>query len=384
MPAGSRPADWVEADVQYRDPCEQADEPQLQLLGPPAQSTFVQQAANQEHAPGNQVPQQPQSQHAQQLLQLPWHTQQRPHSKQAQQGQQVPLQMPLSQHAQQAQQLAQEAQLPPLRAQQRHTQTAQLQMRPQQLLATAQRIQTSQQLQQPTQMVMNDDFGFSHEDIAAQAAANPLAAPFTGLIKSPLNSMLPPPALQDIRGNWSYLHKPGIGTMAVAPPSASPTKKLAAAHASLRLQQGSSALMVHQGLPVYTANNANPAADGVAQSLAGHFNAVQLRKRPFPELKTFQSIVQLHKIAKHGDDMKGTPSFAEMQQADPGWRKNFRQRYHEFNGILQEISLQAAKHQKSEDRIAADMDHTRQQQKQQVATFVKEIGKMRAQRKRGD
>lgn len=81
--------------------------------------------------------------------------------------------------------------------------------------------------------------------------------------------------------------------MAVAPPSASPIKKLAAAQASLQLQQGSSFLMVHQGLPVYTANNANPVAGGVAQCWALKCSAAQ--KKAFSELKTFHSIVQLHK-----------------------------------------------------------------------------------------
>lgn len=190
--------------------------------------------------------------------------------------------------------------------------------------------------------------------------------------------MRPPPALQDARGDWSYIHKHGIGTMAIAPPSASPTKKLAAAQASLQLQHGSRALTVHQGLPVYTASNGGGAAPAVvgnvAQALAGHFDAMQPRKRPFPELQTFQSIVQLHMIAIHGDDMKGTPSFAEMQAANPEWRKGHRQRFHEFNGLLQEISTRAAQCNTSAERIAAEMDQDRQQKKQKVATYVKEIG----------
>jgi len=214
-----------------------------------------------------------------------------------------------------------------------------------------------------------------------------MAAPFAELITSPLNCMRPPPALQDVRGDWSYIHKHGIGTMAIAPPSASPTRKLAAAQACLQLQQGSRAVAVHQGLPVYCASNAREAtpavASSVAQTLVGHFDAVQPRKRPFPELKTFQSIVQLHNIATHGDAMKGTPSFDDMQKADPAWRKNFRQRYHEFTSILQEISLRASQSQTSAERVAAAMDQDRQQKKQQVASYVKEIGKMRAQRNRG-
>ena len=189
-------------------------------------------------------------------------------------------------------------------------------------------------------------------------------------------------------GGWSYIHKHGIGTMAVAPPSASPTKKHAAAQASLQLQQGSRALTVHQGLPVYTASNrvgATPAVAGdLAQALAGQFSAVQPRRRPFPQLSTFQNIVQLHNIATHGDEMKGTPSFAQLQAADPDWRKNFRQRFHEFNGLLQEISMRAAQGSISAERVAADMDRDRTNKKQPVATYVKEIGKLRANRKRGN
>ncbi|KAL3132208.1 hypothetical protein ABBQ32_008799 [Trebouxia sp. C0010 RCD-2024] len=52
-----------------------------------------------------------------------------------------------------------------------------------------------------------------------------------------------------------------------------------------------------QGLPVCTADSANQAVAGeLAQTLAGQIDAVQLRKGPFPELKTFQSIVQLNKL----------------------------------------------------------------------------------------
>ena len=149
---------------------------------------------------------------------------------------------------------------------------------------------------------------------------------------------------------------------------------------------------MHQGLPVYTASNsggATPAVAGnlrgkLAQALPGQLSAVQPRKRPFPQLSTFQSIVQLHNIATHGDEMKGTPSFAQMQASDPDWRKNFRQRFHEFNGLLQEISMRGAQGNVSAERVAADMEHDRKEKQQQVATYVKEIGKLRANRKRGN
>ena len=56
------------------------------------------------------------------------------------------------------------------------------------------------------------------------------------------------------------------------------------------------------------------ASDSVAQALTGQFDAAQPKKeRPFAELKTFQSIEQLYKIATHGDALSNTPSFAEMQ-----------------------------------------------------------------------
>ena len=109
---------------------------------------------------------------------------------------------------------------------------------------------------------------------------------------------------------WCWHH-------AIAPPSASPAKKLAAAQASQQLRYGSSAtVQVHQGLPVYSANAAAAAraSDSVAQALTGQFDAAQpKKKRPFAELKTFQSIEQLYKIATHGDALSNTPSFAEMQ-----------------------------------------------------------------------
>ena len=81
--------------------------------------------------------------------------------------------------------------------------------------------------------------------------------------------------------------------MPIAPPSASPAKKLTAAQASQQLRYGSSAtVQVHQGLPVYsaTAGAAAAASDSVAQALTRQFDAAQpKKKRPFPELKSFQS-----------------------------------------------------------------------------------------------
>ncbi|KAL0020564.1 hypothetical protein WJX77_003609 [Trebouxia sp. C0004] len=107
-------------------------------------------------------------------------------------------------------------------------------------------------LPQAQQPVAHDDYGLG-TDIVAQAAAHPLSAPFAELITSPLHHLRPPPALQDVRGEWAYIHRPGVGTMAIEPPSASPFKKLAAAQASQQLHYGSTTVQVHQGLPVYSA-----------------------------------------------------------------------------------------------------------------------------------
>ncbi|KAL0022058.1 hypothetical protein WJX77_011717 [Trebouxia sp. C0004] len=234
-------------------------------------------------------------------------------------------------------------------------------------------------MEQALQAVAHDDFGLG-TDTVAQAAAHPLSAPFAELITSPLRHLRPPPALQDVRGEWAYMHKPGVGTMPIAPLSASPAKKMAAAQASQQLHYGSSAtVQVHQGLPVYSA--AAGAADSVAQALTGQFDAAQPnKKRPFPELKTFQSIEQLYKTAMHGDALSNTPSFDEMQKADPDWRKNMRQRFHEFNGILKEIELQAAARQVPPETVATAMDQDRNNKKQPVAKYVKELGKLRAKR----
>jgi len=330
---------------------------------------------------GHHLPRRLQSQAAQQLLtQTPWsgeqlepQTGQLPHlaqQLQASTSQQPPQQLPkLAQHLpQQPEQLLQP--LPPP-AQQRQA-----------IAVPRPRRQRMEQAQQP---VAHDAFGLG-TDVIAQAAAHPLSAPFAELITSPLHHLRPPPALQDVRGEWAYIHKPGVGTMAIAPPSASPSKKLAAAQASQQLRYGSTTVQVHQGLPVYSANGAAAAgaSDSVAQALTGQFDAAQpKKKRPFPELKTFQSIQQLYKIAMHGDALSNTPSFDEMQKADPDWRKNMRQRFHEFSGILKEIEQQAAERQVSPDTIATAMDQDRNDKKQPVAKYVKEVGKLRAKRNRG-
>ena len=358
----------------------------------PESSTYTglsQPAESLPSASGHQLPQRLQSQAAQQRLtqaawsgeqlesqtgQLPHHAQQ----LQASTSQQPPQRLPrLAQHLpQQREQLLQ--QLPPP-AQQLPPPAQQLQA----ITATRPRRQRMEQAFQPA---AHDDFGLGI-DTVAQAAAHPMSSPWAEMITSPLHHMRPPPALQDVRGEWAYIHKPGVGTMPIAPPSASPAKKLAAAQASQQLRYGSSAtVQVHQGLPVYsaTAGAAAGASDSVAQALTGQFDAAQpKKKRPFPELKTFQSVEQLYKIAMHGDALSNTPSFAEMQKADPNWRKNMRQRFHEFNGILQEIQLQAAERKVSPETAATAMDQDRNNKKQPVAKYVKEVGKLRAQRNKG-
>lgn len=360
--------------------------PQQQV---PESSTYIGLGQHADSLPsmsGHHLPQRLQSQAAQQLLtQAAWSGEQLESQSgrlpylaqqlQASTRQQSPQQLPrLAQHLPE-----QLLQLLPPPAQQLPPPAQQLQA------ITAPRPRR-QRMEQPLQPSAHDDFGLG-TDTVAQAAAHPLSAPFAELITSPLHHLRPPPALQDVRGEWAYIHKPGVGTMPIAPPSASPAKKLAAAQASQQLRYGSSAVVqVHQGLPVYstTAGAAAGASDSVAQALTGQFDAAQpKKKRPFPELKTFQSIEQLYKTAMHGDALSSTPSFDEMQKADPDWRKHMRQRFHEFNGILKEIELQAAERQVSPETVATAMDQDRNNKKQPVAKYVKEVGKLRAKRNKG-
>ena len=345
-------------------------QPQQQVPESSAYTGLSQHAESLPSISGHCLPQRLQSQAVPQTGQLPHLA----HQLQASTSQQPPQQLPrLTQHMpQQTEQLL--LQLPRPAQQQ------------QAIAAPRPRCQTMQQAQQP---VAHDDFGLG-TDVVAQAAAHPLSAPFAELITSPLHHLRPPPALQDVRGEWAYIHKPGVGTMAIAPPSASPSKKLAAAQASQQLRYGSTTVHVHQGLPVYsvTAGAATSAAagpsDSVAQALTEQLDGAQpKKKRPFPELKTFQSIEQLYKTAMHGDALSNTQSFDEMQKADPNWRKNMRQRFHEFNGILKEIELQTAERQVPPGIVATAMDQDRKNKKQPVAKYVKEVGKLRAKRNKG-
>ena len=338
-------------------------QPQQQVPDPSAYTGLSQHAESLPSNSGHCLPQRLQSQAVPQTGQLPHLA----HQLQASTSQQPPQHL-----SQQTEQLL--LQLPPP-AQQRQA-----------IAAPRARCQRMEHAQQP---VAHVDFGLG-TDVVAQAAAHPLSAPFAELITSPLHHLRPPPALQDVRGEWAYLHKPGVGTMAIAPLSASPSKKLAAAQASQQLHYGSTTVHVHQGLPVYsvTAGAATRVAagpsDSVAQALTEQLDGAQpKKKRPFPELKTFQSIEQLYKTAMHGDALSNTPSFDEMQKADPNWRKTMRQRFHEFNGILKEIELQTAERQVPPGTIATAMDQDRRNKKQPVAKYVKEVGKLRAKRNKG-
>ncbi len=111
-----------------------------------------------------------------------------------------------------AQQLPQPAQQLPLPAQQ-------LPLPAQQLQAITAPWPRRQRMEQALQPVAHDDLGLG-TDTVAQAATHPLSAPFAELITSPLHHLRPPPALQDVRGAWAYIHKPGVGTIPIAPPSA--------------------------------------------------------------------------------------------------------------------------------------------------------------------
>ena len=303
MPAGLRPKDWVEADVQFQDPSVRTSQSQLQLVGSsvlssqqpatgelaanllayanqlqqlPAQlpgdvheeiadklleyadqlrqarpgsllpqpsvqrrsnlpmsiqpqqqvpeSSFyiglIQHADSLPSTSGHQLPQQLQFQAAQQLLtqaawsgeQLESETGQLPHlaqQLQASSSQQPPQQLPsLAQHL--PQQPAQLLQLLPPPAQQLPPPAQQLPLPAQQLQAITAPRPRRQRMEQALQPVAHDGLG---TDTVAQAAAHPLSAPFAELITSPLHHLQPPPALQDVRGEWAYIHKPGVGTM---------------------------------------------------------------------------------------------------------------------------------------------------------------------------
>ena len=125
--------------------------------------------------------------------------------------------------------------------------------------------------------------------------------------------MQPPPALQDVQGEWAHIHKPDVGSRAIAIPSASPSKKLAAAQASQQLRYGGTTVQIHQGLSVYRANAgaatsaAAEASDSLPQAVTGQFDAAQpKKKRPLPELGTIHSIEQLYKTTMHGNALSNS------------------------------------------------------------------------------
>ncbi|KAA6421236.1 MAG: hypothetical protein FRX49_08935 [Trebouxia sp. A1-2] len=163
-------------------------------------------------------------------------------------------------------------------------------------------------MEQALRPVAHNDFGLG-TDTVAQAAAHPLSAPFAELITSPLHHLQPPPALQDVRGEWAYIHKPDGNCYTFSITS----KKLAAAQASQQLRYGGITVQIHQGLPVYRANAgaatsaAAEASDSLPQALTGQLDAAQPKKKtPLPELRTIHSIEQLYKTAMHGDALSNS------------------------------------------------------------------------------
>ena len=238
---------------------------------------------------------------------------------------------------------------------------------------------------------------------AAAAAAHPLSAPFAELIESPLQQMRPPPALQDVQGDWAYIHKRGVGMMAVAPPSPSPQRKLVLVQASQRSSMVAPSATadplpaMQHGVPVYsTASIAMPSTATATQGAALEAPAImssgtvavqqQPRQlRAIPELRTMSSMTQLYKVVVHGNELAGTLSFADMEKADPKWRSTFsRQRYAEFKGAVDEIDRLAVVAGMAPLDMAAQMDADRLNQKNKgVAGYVKKLLSARSTRNKG-
>ena len=55
-----------------------------------------------------------------------------------------------------------------------------------------------------------------------------------------------------------------------------------------------------------------------------------------------------------------------------------------LSSLLLLLLRRAAQSNIPAERVASDMDRDRSHKKQQVATYIKEIGKLRANRKRGE
>lgn len=230
------------------------------------------------------------------------------------------------------------------------------------------------------------------QDLRAAVSGNPVSAPFADLVASPLQYMRPPPALQGVDGNWGYIHKPGVGTMAVAPPSPSPNSKLlaiqASHHATMTLQNSAagSSLACHE----YNTGN-----EGVA-SRAGPAAAAPAPPAPAPPapaplapatakgkapkdvatLGTFHTIDELVQVVEYGDKMSNRPSFADRQAADKHWGKGEqRKRLSEFFRFMRVVKGQAERDNISVLAVAKEMELQRMQRNPGVPSFVLQASK---------
>ncbi len=96
-------------------------------------------------------------------------------------------------------------------------------------------------------------------------------------------------------------------------------------------------------------------------------------------------MAQLYATMAHGDAITGTPSFADMEKADPKWKSSFsRQRLAEFNGALQEINSRAAAANVAPSEVVTQMDMDRLNKTNTgVAGYVKGLLHIRTQRNKG-
>jgi hypothetical protein len=64
--------------------------------------------------------------------------------------------------------------------------------------------------------------------------------------------------------------------------------------------------------------------------------------RPFPELRTFSSIVELHRLYDQGDPLLRRPPLKDLEHEQHSeWRTGWRQRWHEIKAAAQKIEHMA-------------------------------------------
>ena len=221
-------------------------------------------------------------------------------------------------------------------------------------------------------------------DLRDEIAQHPLTAPFADHMTSPPNYLRPSPAMRDLTGNWSYMHKMGVGTMAVAPPSPSPNSKLLAVQQ--RSQIVGSTAQTYRGVPVYgslpTAATASASTSLAAVPSSGAAqqrpSAKSVQRMPYREVKSLStntSIVNLVTYVLCGDPLSNILSFEAEVAAEKHWPrdKGSGKRVSEYNQFVAKVKQRAAEQRCSWQEVAAAMDAGRSQRGCQVAKFVKEI-----------